>query len=99
MRVKRFMYWRNLERMADSPWREVMLVIRSAMKGASFVGSLFVASDGVPEDVPEPVMLGAYAGFCCWKFASPSVIGAGSIRGEIFIRPVGTSQRRSHHSG
>ncbi len=26
-------------------------------------------------------------------------MGAGSIRGEIFMRPVGTSQSRSHHSG
>ena len=31
--------------MADSPWREVMLVIKSAMKGASFVGSLFGVND------------------------------------------------------
>ena len=70
------------------------------MKGASFVGSLFGVKDGGPEDEgPDPFMLGAYAGFCCWKLASPSVIWAGSIRGDIFMRPAGTSQRRSHHSG
>ena len=60
MRVKRVMYWRNLERMADSPWREVMELRRSVMKGLSFVGSLFgVRLEGPDEEGPEPLGLGA----------------------------------------
>ena len=63
MRVKRVMYWRNLERMTDSPWRAAMEDRRSVMKGMSFVGSLcrvrllVVAEE--EEEGPEPLIWGA----------------------------------------
>ena len=67
------------------------------MKAVSPVASGAAEREGVPLTIP--VAFGAYAGFCCWKYMRPSVVGAASMRLLIFMRPVGTSHRRSHHSG
>src|SRR5271156_2948361 len=86
MRVNFVIYARNLSRILVSPWRDAMLRLTSSINEASPVGSEFVTSLCTPA---------AY----CWKWSVPSVAGAASILDDIFIRPVGKSHSRSHHSG
>ena len=110
MRVNLSTQARHLARMTRSPARAAMLRRMSAMKAASPVRSLEAddEDDDEDEDVsdeeppPPPdewCTRFAYAGFCCWKYTSPSVMGAASILLLIFILPLCRSQSRSHHSG